>query len=417
VARDNAPPSRGRPLLTGATLKTLIFLALAAAVIIFVRKLVFGAAQRAKRDSSNDSRAAAPRANSPKALPPPEAPSSAAPFEAPVTAESPIPDLSSALTPDQVFMKLHALALGAQELPALDSPIESPRREAWLEAFGPLLESIATEPKYSPRRPLLLPQLLRAVNDSEVSRREIANIISQDPALAGNLLKLANSSLYRVSGQAIESVDRAVALLGTDGIRSLIAAALIQPVFRSERTEFPHFAEIAWEHTFRSAAAAESHAAVIENTDPFAAQLLGLVMGLGGLIVFRVALDQYLEHRQRPDPAVLAHLLEQHAARTARQVAASWDLSERVLAALEEQSPLSAGLPGTPLGRSLRFGRLLGALALLNANERIDDEGAKLAILATGASLNQFDRFWTRLTGRPSVLEPKPHRPPSTLAG
>jgi HD-like signal output (HDOD) protein len=381
-------------------LKTLLFLAFAAAVILFVRKLVFRAGQRMKRES-----------------PPPAGAAIIPRLEAPVTDKSPSLEQSSALTPDQVFMKMRALALGAQELPQLDSAIDSPHRQEWVEDFGPFLESVATQPKYSPRRPMLLPQLLRAVNDGGVSQREIATIISRDPALAGNLLKLANSSLYRVGGQAVESVDRAVALLGTDGIRSLIAAALIQPVFRSERTEFPRFAEMAWEHTVRAAAAAESHAAVVENTDPFAAQLLGLVMGLGSLIVFRVVLDRYSERGQRPDPAVIAHLLGLHAARVARQVAASWDLSERVLAALEEQSPGSPASNSTPLGRSLHFGRLLGALAVLNANERIDDEGAKQAILATGASLNQFDRFWTRLTGRPSVLEPKPHRPPSTLAG
>jgi HD-like signal output (HDOD) protein len=214
----------------------------------------------------------------------------------------------------------------------------------------------------------------------------------------------------------VESVDRAVALLGTEGIRSLIAAALVQPVFRSERVDFARFAEVAWEHTFRSAAAAESHAAVVENTDPFAAQLLGLVMGLGELIVFRVALDQYAERRRRPDSVVIAHLLERHAAQAARHVAASWDLSDRILTALDEQSPQSPVAP-TALGRSLRFGRLLGALAVLNANDRVDDEVAKTTLLATGASLNQFARFWSRLTGRPSVLEPKPHRPPSTLAG
>jgi HD-like signal output (HDOD) protein len=396
-------------------LRTLIFLAIAAAAIVLVRSLIFGAAKRARREAEARSRMRPYESEPAKLLAPPESQSSREPGISGANDPSAV-DLSSALTVDEVFARLYALALGVEELAPLDPATDSSRRREFVDSFGPLVERVATEPKYSPRRPMLLPQLLRAVNDSEVSRREIANIISRDPALAGNLLKLANSAVYRASAQAVESVDRAVALLGTDGIRSLIAAALIQPVFRSERSEFARFAEVAWEHTFRSATAAESHAAVIENTDPFAAQLLGLVMGLGGLIVFRIALDQYADRGQRPDPAVMAHLLNLHSARAARIVAASWDLSERILTALDEQSPAAAAAP-TGLGRSLHFGRLIGALAVLNANDRVDDEVAKTTLLATGATLNQFDRFWTRLTGRPSVLEPKPHRPPSTLAG
>ena len=404
---------RHRPAVdpvSGSMLKTLFFLAFAAAAIILIRSLIFGAAKRARRESARSRLIEAPPTEAPKALP---RHSSTPTTESRETSGV---DLSSALTVEQVFNELRMLALGVSELPPLDFAADAPFRQEFVERFGPLLEKVATEPQYSPRRPMLLPQLLRAVNDSDVSRREIANIISRDPALAGNLVKLANGAFYRTSAQAVESVDRAVALLGTEGIRSLIAAALVQPVFRSERADFARFAEVAWEHTLRSAAAAESHAAVVENTDPFAAQLLGLVMGLGELIVFRVALDQYAERRRRPDPVVIAHLLERHAAQAARHVAASWDLSDRVLTALDEQNPQLAAAP-TALGRSLKFGRLLGALAVLNANDRVDDEVAQATLLATGASLNQFARFWSRLTGRPSVLEPKPHRPPSTLTG
>jgi HD-like signal output (HDOD) protein len=40
---------------------------------------------------------------------------------------------------------------------------------------------------------LLLPKLIQAVNDNQSSGRDIAALIGQDPALAGNLLRIANS--------------------------------------------------------------------------------------------------------------------------------------------------------------------------------------------------------------------------------
>ena len=43
------------------------------------------------------------------------------------------------------------------------------------------IEGAATEERHMPRRPLLLPQLLRAINDSETSRRELAHQRRHEP--------------------------------------------------------------------------------------------------------------------------------------------------------------------------------------------------------------------------------------------
>ncbi len=308
-----------------------------------------------------------------------------------------------ALTSAEVLHKLNELAF-ARELP--DIPNEGHAEVA--AAVAAALATAATEPKYSPRRPLLLPQLLRAVSDSETSRRELATMIAKDPALVGSLLKLANSQFYRLNAQPVESVDRAVAVIGTEGIRSLIAAALIQPVFRVSGGEFAQFPEVVWEHTFLAANAAETYAAVVVNSDPFAAQLLALVNGLGAIVVFRVALDQYSARPAlRPDAATIVSLLDAHAASVARSIAASWDLSGRILAALEDQVPGTMHEP-TPLGRALRFGRFIGALAVLNAKGIVSDDAAKAAMLANGSSGAHFERIWERLTAKPPKNPPKP---------
>ena len=363
-----------------ATPVVLIVIAVGVGAWLFVRR-------NGRRNGRRDSDALADARSASAAT---QADSIASPAAA--QAEPGAPE-SAALTRAAVFTRLRELAFGVTPLGAV--PAEE--LAAINARAGSVLEAVAAEPRYAPRRPLLLPQLLKAVNDSEVSRRELAGIIARDPALAGGLLKLANSSLYRVSERPIESIDRAVALLGTEGLRSLIATALVQPVFRLSATQFPQFPTVAWEHTFRMATAAEAHAAIVEDSDPFAAQLLGLTLGLGAIVVFRVALDQY--GTRAPNAAAVGALLDAHTARVARSIAASWDLSGRVLAALEDQAPGGWNEP-TSLGRTLAFGDLIGALAVLHANARVSDEAAKATMLAEGASLSQFERIWTRLTGR-----------------
>jgi HD-like signal output (HDOD) protein len=339
----------------------------------------------------------ASRGGAPTPVPQPAPKKAAAPVAA-----LPAPDGAPALTHDEVLLKLNEVAF-SRELKG-----KAPAHQEVIDAVGTVLDTAATDPRYAPRRPMLLPQLLRAVNDTETSRRELATLIAKDPALVGSLLKLANSQFYRVNAQPVESVDRAVAVIGTEGIRSLIAAALVQPVFRVSGGDFAQFPEVVWEHTFLAANAAETYAAVVVNSDPFAAQLLALLNGLGAIVVFRMALDQYSTRTLlKPDAATIIALLDTHSANVARTIAASWDLSGRILAALEDQVPTGMAHDPTPLGRALRFGRFIGALAVLNAKGIVSDDAARAALLANGASGAHFERIWERLTGKPAKAPEK----------
>jgi HD-like signal output (HDOD) protein len=325
------------------------------------------------------------------------------PAEAPAL-PAPAADTGGGLSSAEVLDKLNELAFSRNLQGA------APAHPEVIESVTAALQTAATDPRYAPRRPMLLPQLMQAVNDTDTSRRELATMIAKDPALVGSLLKLANSPFYRVAAQPVESVDRAVAVIGTEGIRSLIAAALVQPVFRVSGGTFAKFPEVVWEHTFLAANAAETYAAVVVNSDPFAAQLLALMYGLGSIVVFRVTLDQYAARAGlEPDAATVIALLDSHSASVARSIAASWDLSGRILAALEDQAPVGMAHEPTPLGRSLRFGRFIGALAVLNSREIVGDDAARASLIANSASGAHFERIWERLTGKPArSAPPKP---------
>jgi hypothetical protein len=308
-----------------------------------------------------------------------------------------IPAPPQPLSPEDVFAKLYDLALGKTGRGSKRFTGHDHIAAATVAA----LADGATQQRYAPRRPNMLPKLLSATNDENISRRELASIIARDPSLVGSLLKIANSSYYRITAEPVESVDRAVVLLGTDGIRSLITAALMQPIFRIGAAAFPHFPEVAWEHTFRSANAAVPYNFLVEKSDPFAAELLSLVMGLAGIVVFRVTMDQYgTDPRLLPDAGVISGLLDSHSASVARLIGASWELSEQTLTGLDGQTAATTSYP-TALGRSLYFGRLVGALAVLRINHVIDDEIAKASIPATKMAEGQLDRMWTRLMPKP----------------
>jgi HD-like signal output (HDOD) protein len=299
------------------------------------------------------------------------------------------------LDPPEITKRLRQLELGLDDLgPPLseDHPVVASVLAA--------ISDPTTQKKLTPRRPNLLPQLMRAINDEEVSRRELSAIIARDPSMVGSLLKMANSAYYRVAVGRVESIERAVVILGSDGLRSLVASSILQPIFQINSAKvFSRFPELVWEHAQRSAHAAIPHAALVERTDAFGAELLCLITGLAEIILFRATLDHCQNNpekkKQRPMPQLIAALLASQAPVFAWRLGVEWELSELMVAALEEQT--LATEPTTPLGRSLRFGRTAGALAVLHTNSIVDDATVRLSLPEAGLSPAHLKCMWSRL--------------------
>ncbi len=291
---------------------------------------------------------------------------------------------------------LHALLLGVEAL-AEDVPLAHARIVN--EVLG-LLEHAAEEPRWMPRRPLLIPELMRLVSDPDASRRQIAALVARDPSLTAELLRIANSAYYRTGPQPVESIDRAVAVLGADGMRSAIAAAVLQPVFATPAGGFARFPALTWDHAFVAGVAAESCAAIVEDEDPFAAQLLALLTGLGRIVVFRAAGERYAtEPDLAPSPSAIGRLLELQAPAVARRIAAGWEVSDRMLDALSDQIAALRGpeAPLSALGRAVVLGDRIGALVLLHRERRLDVASVRQTAIAQGAPATFFDRLWLRL--------------------
>jgi HD-like signal output (HDOD) protein len=310
----------------------------------------------------------------------------------------------AALHWDEALRQFVAYALDDVPRDAL-SRTPNPEHAPVFASVSQILERIEARPEYIPRRPALLPKLLATVNDGEASMVAIARIIAQDPALTGNLLRIANSPMYRVNNLPIESIDRAVTLVGVQGIRAIIATALLQPVMTTGSGSFARFPELVWEHTLYSAAAAETHATQIENAEPFVSQLSGLLNGLSAIVVFRIVRDQFAAHPHlSPEAASVARLLETWVAPTAGRIAASWELSERVQYALESQTLAAELQMENSLGRSLRFGRVAGAVIVLCRLGRLTEAEAKAVVVAGDDRRSQIERLWTRFAS--SYLRP-----------
>jgi HD-like signal output (HDOD) protein len=224
--------------------------------------------------------------------------------------------------------------------------------------------------KFFPRRPTLMPQLMRAMEDPRAATERLSRIVAHDPVLTADVLRLANSSRFRTSVQPIETIQRAIVVMGVDALRGLLAMAMMQPVFRASRSNFPRFPRMLWERTERAARAAEAYAVQVSPADRFEAQLTILLSALGPLVVYGATLDVYAQSpHSPPNPALCVAITSELGARTALRIAQQWETSPRLLAAIERS-------PHEPLARALCIGELLGTLSLLQSQHIIEAEEA-----------------------------------------
>ena len=252
---------------------------------------------------------------------------------------------------------------------------------------------------YFPRRPMQLPKLLQALNDSEATRHDLVRLILEDPALAGSVLQRANSAFYRVSPEPVENIDRAVVLLGTEGLRGLMAAAILQPVFRVPRGYFEKFAGVTWEQAERTSIAAEKFAKLTTGADPFVAQLIGLLSMLANIVLFRLTMDKYREHPNTlPRAEVFIAAIQAHRARMAGLIATTWELTDVSLKALGEQEQQVSPERMSTLGRAIYFGTLCGTLTTLAAHLQCSASEAQSILMEQGLDQANCAALWSAAT-------------------
>ncbi len=263
-----------------------------------------------------------------------------------------------------------------------------------------VLELDQLDPRYFPRRPTLLPQLMQAIDDPHAHSDKISRMIAHDPTLTADVLRLANSNLYRTSPAPIESIQRAIVVCGVDALRGILAAAMLRPVFRASRTNFPRLPRMLWDRTERAARAAEMYAAKVNPQDRFEAQLTVLLSALGPLVVYSATLDGYSRAiRLAPNPSLFVELIGSLAPQLSLRIARDWQASPRLLAALE-------GSGDGILGSALHVGELLGTLSLLESQTIITSEERNARLQAAGLG-NSVDDIWTRIACDPQPEEVK----------
>ncbi len=145
--------------------------------------------------------------------------------------------------------------------------------------------------KNLPPLPVVTQKLLQVINDDLSSASDVNDVLAADQALAGKVLKLANSSFYGQSKE-VSTITRAVVVLGFSGVRNLaLGLGAVQALQKlGGDLDMEHF----WGHALASAAGAQAMAPVIgQAIDVEEAFIAGLMHDIGQIVLASAAPEEF----------------------------------------------------------------------------------------------------------------------------
>ncbi len=154
------------------------------------------------------------------------------------------------------------------------------------------LEKVESAVNFLPPIPVVVLELLKALDDADVDLNTLSKIISKDPAMSINVLKVANSAFYRLPYK-VDTIDYAVRILGMKEITMICIACGAYSSLKT--TGSPHNFDYSafWKHSVTTGVIARRLSRELGMENQAIVYLCGLLHDIGKIVLHRVAQDIY----------------------------------------------------------------------------------------------------------------------------
>jgi HD-like signal output (HDOD) protein len=238
--------------------------------------------------------------------------------------------------------------------------------------LGELAKSDVAGSDLIPRIPGVMQELLKNMRDEKVSTANLALLIKKDVVLLVAVLKEANSAIYNPPSPILD-LNKAIQVLGHNGLRLILAKTAARPIFNAKLGNFTKLiGPKIWEHT-EARSVACSVLAKQRGVDQFQAFLAGLMQDVGLMIAMRV-FDRGGVNGALSTSDSFRNSLRKQARVISSQICRVWDLAPAVQSAITEQDSEKSGSEWSQLGQLLRMGDIIGKACVLVKSGQLQNE-------------------------------------------
>jgi HD-like signal output (HDOD) protein len=185
-----------------------------------------------------------------------------------------------------------------------------------------------------PALPGVSARITQVMQQPDFDIKDISKLISVDPAIAGGLVSMANSALFR-GRDPVDTLQAAIVRLGLQQTQTLVMTLATKALFAAKSTWLRKRLNQIWRHAVDVAAYATVLADLCPRLDNSKALLLGLLHEIGAVPLVELA-DRFPELEQTP--GILAAVLANMAPHLTIMTLDKWGLHEFSTAALHQEN-------------------------------------------------------------------------------
>lgn len=200
-----------------------------------------------------------------------------------------------------------------------------------------------------PTLPSMLQNINRLMLNPRTSAKEVAQLISSDPAIASKVLRVVNSSFYGFPNR-ITTITHAIVILGFNTVKSIVLSSTIFDVFKGEKKHESFDRANFWRHSVGCGAAARAVGRCIGYSALEEIFIAGLLSDIGKIVLDQFLHDYFVKILEITNtrPCLLATAEEEVLGITHAEVGAwlfeKWNMSKGLIEAIRfHHNPALAG--------------------------------------------------------------------------
>ena len=148
-----------------------------------------------------------------------------------------------------------------------------------------------------PTMPEVLVKLNEVMANTDASAADVAGVVSRDPAVSTNILRIVNSAYYGLQVR-VASVSLAISVMGFNMTKKVALKAAVFSAFGKRREKIQHFDPVAfWKHAIYTGVAARvlgTASTVFAERHPEDLYIAGLLHDIGKIILMDKTAPRYL---------------------------------------------------------------------------------------------------------------------------